>query len=270
MRALVENLSPHATRRHRLDRNLIEGTEEFTFGDGPTSVLMIHGFTGSPQGLRGLGEYLGERGMAVTGVRLPGHGTTWQDLNAKSSADWVQTVEKGYATAAEGKDEVFIVALSFGAALAIDFIARHPDRITGLVTLAGFVRTGDPRRFLAPVIPLLTKSLPGVANDIADPEGHEIAYDRFPTVAGLSMLRFVRHARNQLPNVRCPILVMHGRNDHTVEPFNATTIYDSAGSSDKELIWCERSYHVITLDYDRAEVYKRTYEFIEKRSRRAV
>jgi carboxylesterase len=109
-----------------------------------------------------------------------------------------------------------------------------------------------------------------VANDIADPEGHEIAYDRFPTSAGLSMVRFIRRARRHLPNVACPILVMHGRKDHTVEPFNATTIYDSVGSTDKELYWCERSYHVITLDYDRAEVYKRTYEFIEKRSRRTL
>ena len=231
---------------------------------------MIHGFTGSPQGLRDLGEYLGQHGLAVTGVRLPGHGTTWEDLNTKTSPDWVAAVEEGYAAAAEGRDEVFVVALSFGAALAIDFIARHPDRVAGLVTLAGFVRTGDPRRFFAPLVPLLTKSLPGVANDIADPEGREIAYDRFPTSAGLSMLRFVRRARNQLPNVRCPVLVMHGRNDHTVEPFNATTIYDAVGSTDKALHWCERSYHVITLDYDRAEVYKRTYEFIEKRSRGAV
>ena len=231
---------------------------------------MIHGFTGSPQGLRGLGEYLAERGLAVTGIRLPGHGTTWEDLNTKTSDDWVRAVEAGYATAAEGRDEVFIVALSFGAALAIDFIARNPDRVAGLVTLAGFVRTGDPRRFLAPVIRLVTKSVAGVANDIADPEGHELAYDRFPTSAGLSMLRFIRCARTQLPNVRCPLLVMHGRNDHTVEPFNATTIHDSVASTDKELYWCERSYHVITLDYDRDEVYKRTYEFIEKRSRRAI
>jgi len=231
---------------------------------------MIHGFTGSPQGLRDLGEYLGQRGLAVTGVRLPGHGTTWEDLNTKTSSDWVAAVEEGYAATADGRDEVFVVALSFGAALAIDFIARNPDRVAGLVTLAGFVRTGDPRRFFAPLFPLFMKSLPGVANDIADPDSREIAYDRFPTSAGLSMLRFVRRARNQLPNVRCPVLVMHGRNDHTVEPFNATTIYDSVGSTDKAFYWCERSYHVITLDYDRAEVYKRTYEFIEKRSRGAV
>jgi carboxylesterase len=182
----------------------------------------------------------------------------------------VRTVEAGYAAAAEGRDEVFVVALSLGAALAIDFIARNPDRVVGLVTLGGFVRTGDPRRFFAPIVPLLVKSLPGIANDIADPDGHEIAYDRFPTAAARSMLRFIRRARRQLPQVHCPILVMHGRNDHTVEPFNATTIYDAVGSSDKELYWCERSFHVITLDYDRAEVYKRTYEFIEKRSNRGV
>jgi carboxylesterase len=252
-----------------VDQKLIEGTEEFSLGDGPTSVLMIHGFTGSPQGLRGLGEFLADRGLAVTGIRLPGHGTTWQELNEMRSTHWVRAVEEGYERAADGRGEVFIVALSFGAALAVDFIARNPNSVSGLVTLAGFLRTGDPRRFFAPAIRYVTKSIPGVGNDIAHPERREIAYERFPTAAGHSMLRFIRRARKQLPMVTCPILVMHGRNDHTVEASNASLIFERVSSADKELVWCERSYHVITLDHDRDEVFRRVHEFISERSRRS-
>jgi esterase/lipase len=32
-------------------------------------------------------------------------------------------------------------------------------------------------------------------------------------------------------------------------------------------VWVDDSYHVITLDRDRDEVYRRTYEFIKERSR---
>lgn len=246
--------------------SILQGAEEFSLGDGRVGGLLIHGFTGSPQGLRGLGEYLAERGVAVEGIRLPGHGTTWQDLNLRRPHEWVEAVEQGFAKVAAGRDKVFLVALSFGAALAVDFCARHPDDVAGLVTLAGFVSTKDPRRFLAPVIRRVVKTLPGVANDIADPEGREIAYSLLPTTAAHHMLRFLKGARIALPKVTCPLLVMHSHNDHTVDPSNAPLIFDSVSSTDKELVWVDNSYHVITLDHDRKEVFERTHAFIKARS----
>jgi carboxylesterase len=248
---------------------ILDGADEFVLGTGRVGALLIHGFTGSPQGLKGLGEYLAERGLAVVGIRLPGHGTTWQDLNRYRYRHWVEAVDAGYERLA-ASERIFLIGLSFGAALALDFCARHADGVAGVVTLAGFLRTRDPRRFLAPVISRVTRSLPGVGNDIADPAGREIAYERFPTAAAASMLTFLRRARRGLHRVRQPILVMHGRTDHTVAPDNAELIFNSVASTDKQLVWCERSYHVITLDYDREEVLKRTYEFIKERSRDAV
>jgi carboxylesterase len=57
---------------------------------------------------------------------------------------------------------------------------------------------------------------------------------------------------------------MHGRNDHTVHPNNAQLIYDSVASTDKEIVWCERSHDVITLDLDRDMVFSRTDRFIKE------
>ena len=74
-----------------------------------------------------------------------------------------------------------------------------------------------------------------------------------------------RRIARERPTV--PILVMHGRNDHTVHPGNATMIFEGVSSTDKELAWMERSYHVITLDYDRDEVLDRTLGFVKERAR---
>jgi carboxylesterase len=245
---------------------ILAGADEFSLGAGRVGALLVHGFTGSPQGLRGLGEYLADRGMAVAGIRLPGHGTTWQDLNRFRSDHWIGAVESGYEQLAGRSDQIFMIGLSFGAALVLDFSARHPERIAGIVTLGGFIHTRDPRRFLAPVIRTMTRSLPGVGNDIADPAGREIAYDRLPTAAAASMLSFLRRARLALPRVHQPILILHGRNDHTVHPANAELIYRSVSSTNKQLVWCERSYHVITLDHDRDDVLARSYHFIREHS----
>ena len=142
----------HSEKGRDLEPAILEGAEEFSFDGGPVGALLVHGFTGSPQGLRGLGEYLAERGLAVEGIRLPGHGTNWQDLNTRSSSEWVAAIEQGYSKLAQGRDKVFLVSLSFGSALAIDFAARHPEQVSGLVSLAGMVLVKDPRRFLSGVI----------------------------------------------------------------------------------------------------------------------
>lgn len=246
---------------------ILEGAEEFRLGEGSVGALLVHGFTGSPQGLREIGGYLAERGIAVVAPRLPGHGTTWQDLNSRKAHEWADAVELGFHEIAAERDEVFIVALSFGAALAFDLAARYPEEVGGIVTMAGLLFTKDPRRFATPVVKRLVRSIPGVGNDIADPEGKEIVYDRVPTSAAHEMLRFIRKAKMGLPSIRCPLLVMHGKNDHTVHPSNAQYIFDTVSSTDKELVWLDRSYHVVTLDYDREEVFSRTYQFIKERAR---
>lgn len=248
------------------ETQVLEGAEAFRLGDGPVGVLMVHGFTGSPQSLRDLGEFLAANGMTVEGIRLPGHGTRWQDLNTVTADDWRAAVRDGYERISADREEVFIVALSFGAALSIEFVADHPDAVKGMITLAGFVHTDDPRRFLAPLVARLTPSVAGVANDIAHPERRELAYDRLPTRGSTHMLKVLKSARTLLPQVRCPILVMHGRNDHTVKPVNAEIIHSSVTSEDKELVWLERSYHVITLDNDQDELHRRTLEFIKEHS----
>ena len=251
------------------DVRILEGTAGYSLGDGPVAALFCHGFTSSPQNMRALADHLVEHGIAVRAPLLPGHGTTWQDLNSKRTEDWMTAIEDAFHSTAAECDEVFLVALSFGAALALDLAARYPDRIAGIVTLAGFVSTKDPRRFLVPVIRRVVKSIPGVGNDIADPDPNqrEIVYDRFPTSAGHFMLKQLRKTRLSLPAVTAPILVMHGRQDHTVLPYNAELIYDSVASTDKELVWLEDSYHVITLDRDREQVFDRTYRFIAEHSK---
>lgn len=247
---------------------ILTGAEEFRLGDGPIGALVIHGYTSSPQVVRPIAEYLAERGVTALGPRLPGHGTTWQDLNTCNERQWIETVEQNFDRLASERDDVFVIGFSFGAALAIDLVARRHERVAGLVTLASFLQSKDPRRFLAPLFRRLVKSLPGVGNDTADPAAErELVYDRLPTSATHCMLRFVNRARRALPRIEVPTLVLHGRNDHTALPFNAELVYNSIGARDKELVWLDRSYHVLPFDHDRAEVFERIDRFIKQHAR---
>ncbi|MGH2694857.1 MAG: alpha/beta hydrolase, partial [Actinomycetota bacterium] len=220
-----------------MTNQVLEGCEDFAFGEGRSAALLVHGFTGSPQAMRALGEYLAERGIAVVGPRLPGHGTSWQDLATRTGDEWSSCVENAFHEAAGRHDEVLLVGLSFGAPLCLDLAARYPDRVAGFVGLASFITSRDPRRFLAPVIRRLVRSLPGVGNDIADADSREIVYDRVPTAAAHQVLRYCRRVLGSLEAVRCPLLLVHSRNDHTAHPVNVKLIHDRVSSEDKEIVW---------------------------------
>ena len=60
--------------------------------------------------------------------------------------------------------------------------------------------------------------------------------------------------RADLPNVRTPTLVIHGRHDHTVPMEDSLELTGSLGSDVIERLWLERSFHVVTLDVERSTV----------------
>ncbi|HYP19346.1 MAG TPA: carboxylesterase, partial [Chloroflexia bacterium] len=71
--------------------------EPFALGpqDSPIGCLLVHGFSGSPPEMRGLGTFLAEQGARVEGVRLAGHGTEPEELKGLTWGDWLSSAEDG-------------------------------------------------------------------------------------------------------------------------------------------------------------------------------
>src|SRR5919109_809548 len=98
---------------------ILPGAEAFRFDGGPVGVLLQHGFTGCPASMRPFGEWLAARGVTVLAPRLPGHGTTWEDLERTTWIDWERESERALAELAACCSTVVTVGLSMGAALAL-------------------------------------------------------------------------------------------------------------------------------------------------------
>ena len=75
---------------------ILRGAEPFAHDGSDTGVLLCHGFTGTPQGLRDWGQYLADLGYTVRIPRLPGHGTTWQEMNRTRWQDWYAAVDTAF------------------------------------------------------------------------------------------------------------------------------------------------------------------------------
>lgn len=63
-------------------------------GGRRVGVLLLHGFTGSPASLVPWGRHLAAHGLGVAVPRLPGHGTSWQELNRTTWAYWYAEAER--------------------------------------------------------------------------------------------------------------------------------------------------------------------------------
>jgi carboxylesterase len=232
-------------------------------------VVLVHGFTGSPDSTVPWAEYLNERGYTVNAIRLPGHGTTWQDANTKTFADLQGAVDDAFDDMRERCDEVFLMAQSFGCALALRVAGERPSAVAGLVLVNPWVRADGVaswQKHLAPLqrfLPYVTKSLPGVASDIADPANVELGYDKIPVVLVASTLNTCFHQlKPLLGGIVAPIQLDLSTTDHVLAANNADLIRAEVRSSIEEIA-LDRSFHVATLDYDAERIFANSVDFIE-------
>ena len=232
-------------------------------------VVLVHGFTGSPDSTVPWAKYLNERGYTVNAIRLPGHGTTWEDANTKTFADLQGAVDDAFEDMRARTDVTYLMAQSFGGALSLRIAAERPDDVAGLVLVNPWVRADGVagwQRYLVPFqrfLPYVTKSVPGVASDIADPEGEELGYDKVPIVLAVQALSTCfTELRPLLAKVRAPMQMDLSAVDHVLAPNNAELIRAEVRSSIEE-IPLDRSYHVATLDYDADKIFAASVGFIE-------
>jgi carboxylesterase len=241
-----------------------DDAQPFNFEGNSTGVLVIHGFTGSTQSMLPYGKALAARGYTVLGPRLPGHGTTVEDMAPRKYTEWTGEAERALQELCGKCARVFVTGLSMGGTITLTLAASFGDKIAGIIPINALALT-EPLLRLTPILKYLLKTRPGVGSDIKKPGNKESCYDKVPVPAAYELTRLLKVTREGLPRVSMPALVIASREDHVVpEPANAEYIMANLGSKDKNLLWLENSYHVATLDNDAELIFAQAAEFIEK------
>lgn len=246
------------------DNQIMTGAEPFFFEGGEVGCLVCHGYTGTTQSMRFLGEFLASEGrLTVVGPRLKGHGTSVEDMARSSAEDWIRSVEAGLQTLQEKCSKIFITGLSMGGTLTLYMAAMHPDVIRGAIPINGAVFVNNPDLAGLAFMAGAPATVPGVGGDIKKAGVTELAYADVPVPAIRQLYALMSVTRELLPRVTCPILVIQSRDDHVVVPENGPFIIENAGSEDKRLLWLENSYHVATLDQDQELIAREALKFIQ-------
>ncbi len=258
--------APEASTRRPTTRPLVlPGAEPFFYPRGTTGCLLLHGLSSSPFTLREMGAALAAQDITVAAPLLAGHGTSPEDLRTKTWQDWVASAETGlHELHAHGCTRIFLAGLSLGGALSLYLAERTPDAFAGVITMSAPIwippLLSVPLQAVSGSLPYLGKRF----SDIADPaaRARQLTYQQLPLTAAAALIDLLARVQADLPRITAPALIIYSRHDHLVRPMNAMWIYSRIASRDKQLRVLHRSYHIVTVDYDKEQVFALAADFI--------
>jgi carboxylesterase len=245
---------------------IIPGAEPWSHHGAPGApgALCLHGFTGNPSSMRGVAEAFAAAGFHVELPRLPGHGTTVDDMLTTGWADWSGEAEAAYQRLTVRAAAVVVAGLSMGGSLTLETGRRHPE-VKGLVCVNPATMPQPPEvvEMLEDFVAQGIEVMPGIGADIADPDSTETAYEGAPVRPLLSLVAALGELSQVYPTMSVPLLLLTSPQDHVVDPAQSDHLAAAYGGSVVRVM-LERSYHVATLDYDRDLINERAVAFARR------
>lgn len=263
---------------------------DFLLEGGRIGVLLIHGLTGTPTEMRGIGREFNRAGFTVYGMQLAGHCGDMNDLIATNWQDWYRTVVESAEKLRERVDYLYVGGLSMGAVLALKYASDYPQNVQGVLVYGATFRfdgwTVSPlTKLMGPLLLTLTDKLHicrgrvvneeppyGIHNEQLRRKISQNMLSGDSGAAGLagnpwpSLSQFVylaRNVRQSLHKVTSPCLILHAENDDIAHRRNGELVRDNV-SGPVKMVLLKNSYHMITIDNDRRELITRSLTFMQQ------
>jgi carboxylesterase len=243
---------------------IVAGAEPFRHDGGPTGVLLCHGLTSSPASMRPWAEFLSAAGLTVDVPLLPGHGTSWQELNTTRWPDWFSAVERALLRLADRCDQLLVGGISMGGCMALRLAEVHGEVVNGLVLVNPAIASADKRLVAARALHRVVPSFPALSGDIAKPGQDEVAYGHTPLRALHSLTQLWPSVIADLPRVTQPLLIYRSDQDHIVDAKSLGIIRSRVSSTDVTIVELRDSFHVATLDYDAEKIFAGSLELVRR------
>lgn len=245
-------------------------TKSFSFHGGEKgSVLLLHGFTGSPYELTTIGEALDLAGFSGNAPLLPGHGQTPEILNHFTADSWYNAARATFLSLPQTQPRI-VIGFSMGALLAVMLAAEFRQKIDKLILLAPafylkpygrfalwLIRLGFGRKYL------IKKILKG--GDILDPESRaqNPNYDKTPLKALFEFGQIAQQALKDINQIACPTLAVFGTQDRTIDVKKSALALEQNITCPFKIKFFTNSAHIIPLDFERDELIEQILKFCQ-------
>lgn len=246
----------------------VEARASVALGDGPRRVLLLHGLTGTPAEVRPIADALHADGFAVRAPLLAGHDDP-ERLAAASWRDWYASAEEVLLQlAADGP--IAVVGFSMGALLALRLAAVQRPHVAGVASISVFLELPAWQAALARGLAALHRDyrrfvghFPKRAVDVRifarGQQSPSLRVFPYAAIAGLADLQ--RDVRARLAHITAPLLLLHGRYDHTAPPADSERVAQAVSASSVRRVVLPRSFHIVGDDLDRDEVCREVVGF---------
>lgn len=241
-------------------------------GEGNAALLFLHGFTGSPSEVSPTAVLLHERyGFTVSGIMLPGHGTTPEDLDNTSWRDWTAAVENELTRLGSMYQHLFVGGLSMGGLLSL-YIPTQQEQISGVISINAPIFVKNPCTTswlvsaLTPLLGLIKPYYPkaGIENGLELEKLGRQAYHCYPLKAFGNMLKLRRLVLGGLNFIRCPVLLMQSMQDEVVNEGSGRYLANRLKNAQVNYVELEHSEHVATMGAEKALIAETIGQFMAR------
>ncbi|HYH01763.1 MAG TPA: alpha/beta fold hydrolase [Bacillota bacterium] len=219
-----------------------------------TIFILIHGFGGNISEIAPLATFLNEKGYPAICPSLKGHTGLKQDLKKTTYQDWISSVAEELVKVKPNYQNLILVGFSMGGLIAINLALQH--QVTAVITINTPIFYWDFKRI-------------GI-NLIADVQtGNFKHIQRYihssvslPLKALVNFRAILNKTKPLIKQVTCPILVLQGTDDDTVQPVSANYIYNNVRSNVKQIAFLDNSGHVMLQSPAAGQAMNRVSQFV--------
>jgi len=235
-------------------------------------LLVAHGLAEHSGRYKNLVDYFVPKGYAVYAFDYRGHGKSEGTRSyVDRFSDYLADLETFFdIVRKENKDaQIFLVGHSLGATIATAYAVEHQKELDGLIvsgaSLVASTSVSPALLFMAGLVSALAPKM-GVtvldASAISRDEAVVDAYvndplvyrDKLPARMGAELAKMWKQLPEKMPEIKLPILIMHGSADRLADPRGSKLLYEQAGSEDKTLKIYDGFYHEIFNEPEHREV----------------
>lgn len=231
----------------------------------PHCVVILHGYTGSPDEFRDFAHDLSARMNAyVTAPLLPGHGTDVNDLLPLSFDDiFAAALEHVRKAAASGKPLV-IIGHSFGGYLALLSAAEFPPAALVLTVIPYHLRFPLNVPFMSYILRLKYLWEKKLSDREINERVGKFYYKHMPGKALWLLLEGKERVREIMHTITAPVLTVHGNTDTLALPDSGNALLEQTARNphNKAVILDNRSHGIFYGD-GRADVQDLILQFVE-------
>jgi len=232
-------------------------------------VVLVHSYLAVPEEVRELADHLRRKGFWVYALRMPGHGTSAEDLADRKYSEWMEAVETGFALMSNICDQVIVGGVAASGSMVLNLAARVPE-VAGVFALCPPYSLSDYSTNFMPTVDVWNRIL----NKVKGEEKKEfldfshgnsyVNYSKNPVAGVKEVGAFLDSAEKQYNRIRQPVLIIQADKNPVVDPKGSRKIYEKIESNEKEYCLLSFNRHILVEGRGAEMVRKKISNFIKR------